>query len=237
MIFFTFLRSSALNLYIPLVTIVYGCIGAPLIFFKSKKIFNFSKAWADAVLFGAKFFCNISYQVENNSLQPKTPCIIASKHQSFYECLIFLSLFPGVCFVLKKELLKIPIFGSYLKALKMIVIDRSKMRESIQIINKETLQRIEEEKRFVLIFPESTRMGPDEKSNCKSGVVFLHKANISNIVPAWVNSGKFWGRNSFLKFPGIVKLQFFDSIDRNADSKSLPQKINEIFDNTSKSNT
>ncbi len=225
---FTFLRSTAFNLYIPLVLIVYGVIGAPLIIFKSKKILNFSKAWADAILFGAKFFCGISYKIEGEI--PKTPCIIASKHQSFYECLVFLSLFPGICFILKKELLKIPIFGQYLKALNMIAIDRSKAKESIRIINEETFKRINQENRFVLIFPEATRIHPSQKSDCKSGVAFLHKANISEIIPVCVDSGKFWGKNSFLKFPGIVTIHFFNQIDRDFNSKELPKKLNELFD-------
>jgi 1-acyl-sn-glycerol-3-phosphate acyltransferase len=224
------LRSSIFNFYIVLVLIIYGLIGAPLIIFKSKKILKFSKYWADAMLFGAKFFCGITYKIEGVENFPKEPSVIASKHQSAFECLVFLSLFPGICFILKKELLKIPIFGSYLKALEMISINRSNAKESIQIINKETKRMILEEKRFVLIFPEGTRVHHEAKSNCKPGIIFLHKANISDITPVWVNSGRFWGRNSFIKFPGEVTIRFLEKIDKNEDPKNIPNKLNELFD-------
>jgi 1-acyl-sn-glycerol-3-phosphate acyltransferase len=197
---------------------------------RSKKIFRFSKAWADAMIFGAKFFCNITYKIEGTSNFPKKPCIIASKHQSAYECLVFLSLFTGVCFILKKELLKIPIFGSYLKALQMISIDRSNARDSIKLINDGVKERIEKDERFVLIFPEGTRMGFDEKSDCKAGIAFLQKAKISEIVPVWVDSGKFWGKNSFLKFRGVVTIRFLEKIEKDFDHKKLTEKLNQIFD-------
>jgi 1-acyl-sn-glycerol-3-phosphate acyltransferase len=224
-----FIGSSIYNIYIVLVLIIYGTIGSPLIILKSKKIFIFSKYWADAMLFGAKIFCGITYKIENKENFPKKPCIIASKHQSAYECLVFLSLFPGICFILKKELLKIPIFGSYLKALNMISINRKNAKESISTINKEAKKRIEDE-RFVLIFPEGTRMNYDEKSDCKSGIVFLHKQKISKIVPVWVNSGLFWSKNSFFKKNGVISIRFLDEIEDSFDSRELINHLNNKFD-------
>ncbi len=226
-----FFRSLGYNIYIIFILILYGLIGFPLILLKSKKIFWFSARWADAMLFGAKFFCGIDYVIESKENMPKEPSIICSKHQSAYECLVFLSLFEGICFILKKELLKIPIFGSYLKALNMIAIDRNNGKEAIKIINSESEKRIKNDKRYVLIFPEGTRVCFDEKTNCKNGISFLHKTGISDLFPVWVDSGKFWGKNSFFKFKGTVRIKFLEKINKSEDSKQIPQILNKVFDN------
>lgn len=224
---FLFCRSIAFNMYIVLTIILYGFFYVPFFVLGLNKKIDSGQLFAKIVLFGLRYLCGISYKIEGEI--PSYPCVIASKHQSALECLIFLEIFPRACFILKKELLRIPIFGSYLKALKMIIINRSNSTESIRQIN-EGAQNAIEANRTVIIFPEGTRVKVSDKTKCKSGIIFIAKSVIAPIVPVWLNSGKFWGKNSFIKYPGEVIIRFLDPIPKQVESRQVANYLNQLFD-------
>ena len=121
------------------------------------------------------------------------PCIIASKHQSMWETIMLSIFFPRVVVVLKKELLRIPIYGQYLKRLQSIAIDRKNGISAIRKIVHDG-QKAVKIGRDLLIFPEGTRSNIGDKVSYQVGVAILYEKLGVNVLPVALNSGIFWPR-------------------------------------------
>lgn len=199
----------------------------PMVFINKNLLLKLSKVWADSILIATKHICGLTYEIEGNI--PKTGAIIASKHQSIFEVLIFISILPRTSFVLKQELLKIPIFGNYLKLLKMVPINRASGRESIISIIQGAKDAVIDNRNLV-IFPEGTRISYGEKTKCKSGIAFLQKEQLTDIYPVILNSGKFWPKNSLKITPGKAKIKFLSPIDKNTSHKDIVEILDKVLD-------
>ena len=151
------------------------------LFFPYKYFRFFVLMFANNMTMALKFFCNISIKVNNMpSLNLDGGCIFASKHQSIFETIFYNSLFYHPTFILKKELLSIPVFGYHLKKLKMIAIDRKKGVRSIKEVNEKT--EIESKTRPIIIFPEGTRTSFGKYHEVKSGIFSIYKNQIHLMV-------------------------------------------------------
>jgi len=154
---------------------------------------------------------------------------IASAHQSMLETFLYNFLIPDCTFVIKKELLSIPLYGFYLKKLEYVSIDRGKTTKDNIDSFAQIFGKIQESNRTLIIFPQGTRVPPDEQPMLKKGASRIyHGLNIS-CVPVKLNTGSVWPRNSFYKYPGKIIFEFKDSIepgmDRVAFTKELENKI------------
>lgn len=172
-------------------------------------------SWVASFVFLLKVFIGLDYRVEGRENIPDEPSIICCKHQSGYETLALQMIFPHQVFVMKKELFYIPIIGLGLMLMSPIAIDRSKRSKATkQILEQGELRK---QKGFwISIFPEGTRTLPGEIGQYKQGAARMAQALQMNIVPVAVNSGKFWPRNSFLKYPGTVTFAIMPPISWNA---------------------
>jgi 1-acyl-sn-glycerol-3-phosphate acyltransferase len=148
--------------------------------------------------------CHIDYQVEGLEHIPKDHTgIIMSKHQSTWEAFFIPLLFHNVAPIAKKELLWVPFFGWGLAVAKPIAINRSKKSSAMQQIiqqGKEYLQ----EGRWILFFPEGTRVPYGVVGHYKLGGARLAAATGFPIIPIAHNAGRFWPRRKFIKQPGTV---------------------------------
>ena len=136
-------------------------------------------------------------------------------------------------FIVKKELLKIPLFGLYLKKIKSIPIVRdTTTKENINFFQK-VAHIINHEKRPLLIFPQGTRVKIEERVPFKKGVGKIYESLNIACVPIALNSGKVWPKNSFIKYPGKIIISFLEPIKSGLNKedfiKNLENKIyNEI---------
>lgn len=168
-----------------------------------QKRYPFFIIWQRSMTWLAAKLCHIHYEVKGVENLPLQPYIVASNHQSTWETLAFFVIFPDICFVLKKELLQIPLFGWALNFLEPIAIDRSKQtaaREQVILQGKERLKR----HRTVVIFPEGKRMPADQPGPFRSGAAALAKAAGVPLVPVSHNAGKYWPRRGWIKHPGTI---------------------------------
>lgn len=163
------------------------------------------------LFFCLKHFAGIGYKVLNKDKIPEGQIIIGCNHQSAWETFVFSLLFNNLVPVVKKELLAKPIAGIYMKRLGCIPVDRESPIKAIKTLLKYSKQAYESGK-SILIFPNGTRSSYTEHDEYKSGIYAMyHSLNIP-VIPAHVNSGKFWPRNSFRKNPGTIILEFKDPI-------------------------
>ena len=161
--------------------------------------------WARSMIWWLRITCNIRHEVSGLENLPKTPSIILSKHQSAWETLAFQAIFPTQVYVLKRELLWIPIFGWGLAMSSPIAIDRSAGREALKKLVSKGQQRIKQGL-WVVIFPEGTRKAPGEKGKYQIGGAWLATHTQTQVVPVAHNAGRCWAKNSFIKKPGIIRI-------------------------------
>lgn len=161
--------------------------------------------WAIININWLKMTCNLDYKLSGTENIPPGPAIIMCKHQSAWETLILQKIFPPQCWILKRELLWIPIYGWGLATLKPIAINRSSAIKSLREIVKQGNRRLAEGI-WIVVFPEGTRVTPGQKKKYLPGGGMLAAETGYPIVPIAHNSGYFWPRNSFLKKPGTIKM-------------------------------
>lgn len=150
--------------------------------------------------------CGVKTDVEGLHHLPKDqPYVALSNHQSEWETLYFQLVFRPQSVVLKRELLNIPFFGWALALLKPIALDRSQRREALKQLLRQGTERLQQGIP-VLIFPQGTRVAVGEPGRFNKGGAMLAVKNGVPIVPVVHNAGHCWPGQSFVKYPGVVKL-------------------------------
>jgi 1-acyl-sn-glycerol-3-phosphate acyltransferase len=190
-------------------------------------------AWANGVLFGLKKICNLSYKIKGKENIPKAPFLVASKHQSTWETVFLTAYFKNAKYILKKELTRIPFYGWYLLLTRMIYIDRKLGVRAIKKIAQDT-KRTLEEKNIVIIFPEGTRVKPNESKAYLPGIAAIHQANSHiPILPVALNSGCYWPKGLSLIRPGEVEIEFLEPITTELSKSELLSVLKEKIDSHS----
>ncbi len=161
--------------------------------------------WARSMLWWLKVTCNIRHEITGLENITDSPTIVLSKHQSAWETLAFQAIFPTQVYVLKRELLWIPIFGWGLAMSSPIAIDRSAGREALKKLVANGQARLDRGF-WVVIFPEGTRITPGERSKYHIGGAWLATHTKTQVLPVAHNAGEYWAKNTFIKKPGVIKM-------------------------------
>lgn len=161
--------------------------------------------WARSMLWWLKVTCNIRHEITGLENITDSPTIVLSKHQSAWETLAFQAIFPTQVYVLKRELLWIPIFGWGLAMSSPIAIDRSAGREALKKLVANGQARLSRGF-WVVIFPEGTRITPGERSKYHIGGAWLATHTKTQVLPVAHNAGEYWAKNTFIKKPGVIKM-------------------------------
>jgi 1-acyl-sn-glycerol-3-phosphate acyltransferase len=161
--------------------------------------------WARSMLWWLKVTCNIRHEITGLENISDSPTIVLSKHQSAWETLAFQAIFPTQVYVLKRELLWIPIFGWGLAMSSPIAIDRSAGREALKKLVANGQARLNRGF-WVVIFPEGTRIAPGERSKYHIGGAWLATHTKTQVLPVTHNAGVYWAKNTFIKKPGVIKM-------------------------------
>lgn len=180
-----------------------------------------------SIMWMLRVICNVRMEVRGLENVPKEPCIILCKHQSAWETFSLQTIFPPQTWLLKRELLWLPIFGWGLAMLKPIAIDRGDGKQAIKQLLKQGKERLFEEDLNVVIFPEGTRMPYGERGKYKIGGAMLAASTGVQVVPVAHNAGKHWGRNAFLKHPGTIVMSIGQPIDTRGKK---PDEINRLVE-------
>ena len=233
-----FLRSLLFNLFLYTGIIVVFVIAIPALFLPAKITLLFGKFLGHYVIFIVRIFLNTKVEFKGVENIPKNEkYFVACAHQSMFETFALQSVLDYPVFILKKELLKIPLFGLYLKKIKSIEIIRdTTTKENLNFFDK-VASIIKNEKRPLLIFPQGTRIKFDEKIPFKKGVGRIYEALNISCVPVALNSGKVWPKHGIVKYPGKITVSFLKPIkpglNRDDFIQSLESKIYEEIKNIS----
>lgn len=173
--------------------------------------------WARLNLWWLKITCGLRYRVTGVEHIPRDTAIIFSKHQSTWETLALQEIFPPQVWVLKRELLKVPFFGWGLAMLGSIAIDRAAGRKAVEQLVDQGRQRLESG-RWVVVFPEGTRVAPGERGRYRIGGAVLAEQTGHPIVPVAHNAGEYWPARSFLMRPGEIQIKIGPVIESKGRS-------------------
>ena len=163
------------------------------------------RVYASFMVGAAKTLCGIKYQVSGIENIPENTAIIFSKHQSTWETYALQLFFPAQTWILKRELMWVPLFGWGMAVLKPIAIDRSSGRKAVKQIIDQGKKRLDEGI-WITFFPEGTRVAPGEYKRWGVGGAILAENSGYPVVPVAHNAGEYWGRRKFLKRPGTIQV-------------------------------
>lgn len=227
-----FFRSLVFNICFFLWAMLAAVLFAPLFIISPKVALYASKPWANGALMLARVICGITHEVRGQQYILSSPVIYASKHQSAWDTIIFLVLLPYPAYVLKRELLRIPLWGWYLWRMQMIAIDRSGKAAAIKQMLKTAKERLKQN-RSIIIYPEGTRTRPGAVPNYHPGTVALYSFLNTPVVPVALNSGYYWGKDAFLKRPGKIIIEFLPPIAPGMDKETFSTALQTTIETAS----
>jgi 1-acyl-sn-glycerol-3-phosphate acyltransferase len=201
----TTLRSVLFLVGAVVVTSIYGVLVPTSRVFGRRAPFATARSYTTVMLRWVELSCGIRYEVSGWENVPQRPAIIMAKHQSAWETLFIESRFPDQCWIVKRELLWLPFVGWGLMAIRCLAIDRSSGNTAREQIVQQGAQRLKEGL-WVTIFPEGTRIAPGKRGRYGIGGALLGTRTGAPILPIAHNAGEFWGRYSFKKRAGVVKV-------------------------------
>jgi 1-acyl-sn-glycerol-3-phosphate acyltransferase len=221
-------RSILFNILFYLSLLIYLIAALPTFVMPYWAIVELAKVWGRTNLWLLEAICDIAVEFSGLDKIPPGPLIVAAKHQSFWETFALLPLFAAPVYIVKRELMWIPIFGWYMRKGRMIPVDRGAGRQALTGMARRA--RIELKRgRQIIIFPEGTRRAPGAPPSYKSGIAHLYADTGVPCLPIALNSGLVWGRRSFQRYPGTVRVEILDPIppglDRDAFLGRLQQDI------------
>ena len=206
-----FLRSLIFNILFYVVFVAWSVVALPTFLMPRAAMLKVASWWARSNIALMRLICGIKVEFRGVEKIPKGPLIVASKHQSMWETISLLGFFEAPFFVLKRELLFIPLFGFFLIKTRMIAIDRAKGGRALLAVMRRAAEEVRHGRQFV-IFPEGTRTAPCAPPQYKAGVGLIYSECGVPCLPVALNSGLFWPRRTFMRYPGTLVVEFLDPI-------------------------
>ncbi len=229
----TALRSLLFNAVFYGWTAVIVVAGLPLLLAPRIAMYYLGRAWAHPILCALAVICGLRHEVRGRENLPEGAVLIAAKHQSAWDTIIFSILLWDHSFVLKKELLRIPLFGLLLWRAGLIPVDRSGGAGALKKMVADAKQAAAAG-RPIVIFPDGTRVAPDAHRPYQPGVAALYGQLGIPVVPCALNSGLFWGRRSFAKRPGTIVLEFLPAIAPGKPRKVFLAELEQAIEGRSR---
>ncbi len=221
------LRSALFNLWFFGVTFVMVFPGALIRMLTPSLTLRFAMLWARVVLAGLGPICGIRIAIAGaENLPTEGAALIASRHQSTFDTLVWLTLVPSCCYVAKLELMRIPLFGGMLKDSGTILIDRSLGAQTMRDLMAGG-ERAAAEGRQIVIFPEGTRADPGAPLALQPGIAALAARTRLGVIPVATDSGRCWGRRAFRKLPGTIHIVIRQKIQPGTPRRELMRLLAE----------
>lgn len=220
----TFLRSAVFNALFLGGSAVAALLALPLLAAPRAWLISYVRVWARVVVGLLRRICGIRLEVTGLENIPPTGAIIAAKHQSAFDTVVWLMLLPSdrpaPVYVLKKELVAIPVWGQLARRCGHIAVDRKAGAQALRGMVRAG-QAALAEGRSVVIFPEGTRTAPGERVPYQPGVAALALATRAPVVPVATDSGLTWGRRAFSKRPGVIHISVLPPLPGGLPRASL----------------
>jgi 1-acyl-sn-glycerol-3-phosphate acyltransferase len=227
-----FIRSLIFNILFYLVFLLWAIVALPTLVLPRAALLRVASWWAKTNILLMRIVCGTKVEFRGVEKIPKGPLLVASKHQSMWETISLLHFFDAPFFVLKRELKRIPIFGLFLIKANMIAIDRKAGGRALIAMMKRASEEVRRGRQFV-IFPEGTRTAPGAPPDYKRGVVQIYADCGVPCLPVALNSGLFWPRRTFMRYPGTLVVEFLDPLPPNLPREEFFNRLRSVIEEAS----
>lgn len=223
------LRAAAANLAFYLNTLVWGILCLPAFITPRSWTTWTIKEWAKSSMWLIRWTAGITWEVRGLENLPKKDgkmggFILAAKHQSAWETFGLLPYLDDPAYVLKQELMYIPVYGWYAARADMIPVIRGSRSKALRTMTEAAKKAVSND-RQIIIFPEGTRRAVGAQPDYKIGVFHLYKALEVPIVPVALNSGQFWPRRQFKRYPGTLVISILPPIEPGLSTDEARAKL------------
>ena len=177
-----------------------------------------------------KLFLNVSITVKGlENIPNDKKYFVVCSHQSMFETFYLQTIFKSSVFILKKELMKIPLFGSYLKKMGCISIDRDKISKENLGFTGLVEKVLEDKRNTLIIFPQGTRKDHKDRSKFKKGFARIYSDFQINCLPIAINSGKTWPKSSFLKSKQNIIVSILKPFEPGQDLEQFSKEVESLI--------
>ena len=219
-----FLRSLAYNVLFYMLLVFWNVVAIPTFLMPPRAFMAVAKAWARSSVWLMRVVCNTRLEVRGLEKIPEGPLIVASKHQSMWETFALMQFFDAPLFIYKRELKWIPFFGWFIFKFRMIRLERGAGSAALRKLLARGVEELAAGRQIV-IMPEGTRQAPDAPPAYKPGAAALYGTLGCACLPFAVNSGLFWPRRKFLRYPGTIVLEFLPLIPAGLPRKAFQERL------------
>lgn len=218
-------QNALYYLHVALATVVIGLFGLPALLRDGRAGANrVATRWIAYMLWAARLHLGVTCEVRGTP--PVGDCIVAAKHQCFLDILVIARALPQRAFIMKKEVMRVPVMGWYAWKVGCIPIDRSRGREAMRAISSEINRRLAAEGLGqLIIYPEGTRTRPGERRPYKHGVSTIRAATGLPVVPVAVNTGLFWPRKGWGIRPGRAVVEFLPPLPADLPAEGFVPRL------------
>jgi 1-acyl-sn-glycerol-3-phosphate acyltransferase len=226
-------RTVLFNIALYLNFVVQAVVFSPVLLLPERCFWPIGRFWVRSTLWLHRTITGIDDEIRGRENIPTGGFLVASKHQSAWETLRLIELFPRPSFILKRQLLWMPLFGWYLKKAHMIPVDRGRGSAAIAAMTERARKAIAEG-RQIIIFPEGTRRPPLAEPQYRHGAKRLYEALGVQCLPVALNSGLYWPRRSFAHRHGTIVAACLPPIPPGLDPESFAAKLQEALETATK---
>lgn len=221
----TAVRSAAFGVLLYGYLILFLLVFLPVFRFSGDDFaWEMTRRWGRSAMRLHRFVVGTDASFDGLANVPAGAAIVASKHQSYWETLGFVTVLDRPAFILKKELMRLPLFGTYMRRLGMIPVDRTRRGATMQSM-MEGARRAAAQGRPIVIFPEGTRTKPGVAADPRPGVFFLCDELKVPVIPAALNSGLYWPRDKGLYRPGTIRVRFLPALPQGLARPDFLQRL------------
>lgn len=220
------LRSVLFNIAFYLANAIQMIFWTPIFFFLPRQFaWHIPRLWAKSLLWVQHVCIGSRYEFRGLENIPKDrPFIVAAKHQSNWETYTGLLFLDDPSYILKRELMFVPLFGWYMAKMKVVAINRKRGSQALADMTAKAHVQYREGRK-IIIYPEGTRTAAGAEPHYKYGITHLYHELDANILPVAVNSGLFWPRKSFLLYPGTIVMEFLPVIEPGLSKKEFAAEL------------
>lgn len=228
----TFLRATLFNIVFYLLIATSGFVSIPLIIMPRRYSVAFVRGWTSVFMAALRSIVGLKFRVIGTENMPRGPAIIAAKHQSAWDTFVFLHLHQDAAYVMKQELFSLPFYGWYAGKLEMIGVDREGGGAALKAMTAAAARALKAG-RPLIIFPQGTRTPTGSGKPYLPGTYSIYRAAGVPVVPVALNSGSFWGRNAYMKYPGTITVEYLPAIPPGIDRKTFMARLEATIETAS----
>jgi 1-acyl-sn-glycerol-3-phosphate acyltransferase len=227
--FAVFARSLLFNALFYINIITRMIVALPALALPRSFMLGVLRNYSRSTLWLLRMVCNVDVEWRGREKLPSGAYIVACKHQSLWETFALFMLLPDPTYILKRELMWIPLFGWLASKARMIPIDRGARAAALARMAARVREEIPQARQIV-IFPEGTRRAPGAEPRYLPGVAYLYDETGLPCVPIALNSGLFWPRRTLRRYPGTVLVEVLDPIEPGLDKRTFLARLQSVLE-------